>query len=103
VAAETGPPATYTHSLRASALATYNRAEDKEILAADVKWLIAASVDGAYTYDDRDSKGGGGARGPRSRRRVRSGEIGADAITALERWRADRAPVRLIDNGEIMP
>src|SRR4029078_2090448 len=66
VAAETGPPATYTHSLRASALATYNRPEDKEILAADVKWLIAASVDGAYTYDDRDSRGGGGgARGPR--------------------------------------
>ena len=45
-------PATYAHSLRASALATFNRPQDRQALEADVKWLINAEVDGAYTYDD---------------------------------------------------
>ncbi|MEO6436873.1 MAG: DUF4159 domain-containing protein [Tepidisphaeraceae bacterium] len=46
-------PVTYARSLRASALAVYNRPQDRQSLTADVKWLINAAVDGAYTYDDR--------------------------------------------------
>src|SRR6185436_19855198 len=41
---------TYTRSLRAQALAVYNRAEDRSILAGDVRWLIANGVKGAYSY-----------------------------------------------------
>jgi DNA-directed RNA polymerase subunit RPC12/RpoP len=42
--------ATYSHSLRAQALAVYNRTEDRTVLAADTRWLIAGSVKGAYGY-----------------------------------------------------
>jgi hypothetical protein len=45
-------PITYGRSLRAAALATYDRQEDRKTLKADVQWLINAQVDGAYTYDD---------------------------------------------------
>jgi hypothetical protein len=48
-------PAVYAHSLRAAALAVYNRPEDHNALQADVNWLVNASVGGAYTYDDRYS------------------------------------------------
>ena len=41
---------TYTHSLRAQALAIYNRKEDRSVLDADVRWLVNAGVKGYYTY-----------------------------------------------------
>ena len=42
--------ATYTRSLRAQALSVYDRKEDRSVLAADVRWLTANCVKGAYTY-----------------------------------------------------
>ena len=45
-------PITYGRSLRSAALATYNRPQDRQSLKADVAWLIAAQIGGAYTYDD---------------------------------------------------
>ena len=54
-------PVTYARSLRAAALAHYNRPEDKKVLKDDVDWLVAAAVAGAYTYDDQFT-GGGTAR-----------------------------------------
>src|SRR5207247_3240061 len=47
---------TYARSLRAAALAVYNRSEDRKVLKEDVDWLVAATVEGAYTYDDRFTK-----------------------------------------------
>jgi len=44
-------PVTYARSLRAAALSVHNRPEDRQTLAADVNWLIAAATDGAYTYN----------------------------------------------------
>ncbi|HEV8378553.1 MAG TPA: DUF4159 domain-containing protein, partial [Tepidisphaeraceae bacterium] len=41
---------TYGRAIRATALAVYNRAEDRDALKADVQWLINASKNGAYTY-----------------------------------------------------
>jgi hypothetical protein len=41
---------TYGRAIRATALAVYNRAEDRDALKADVVWLIAAAKNGAYTY-----------------------------------------------------
>jgi hypothetical protein len=49
---EANAPITYSRSLRASALAIYNRAEDREALEADLSWLLRAQEDGAYRYDD---------------------------------------------------
>jgi len=46
-------PVTYGRSLRAAALAVYNRPEDRAALKADVAWLVAAEYKGSYTYDDR--------------------------------------------------
>ncbi|MDB5320397.1 MAG: squalene/oxidosqualene cyclase [Phycisphaerales bacterium] len=46
-------PVVYARSLRAAALAMYARPEDMEELADDVQWLVDASVEGAYSYDDR--------------------------------------------------
>lgn len=51
-------PITYARSLRAAALAHYNRPEDRKVLKEDVDWLVAAAVAGAYTYDDQLTKGG---------------------------------------------
>lgn len=42
--------ATYCRSLRAQALAFHNRQEDRAALAADTRWLVTASVQGAYGY-----------------------------------------------------
>jgi hypothetical protein len=55
---EAQQPITYARSLRASALAYYNRPEDKKVLKEDVDWLVAAAVAGAYTYDDQFTRGG---------------------------------------------
>jgi hypothetical protein len=41
---------TYTRSLRATALAVYNRKEDRGVLDADARWLVTNAVKGAYTY-----------------------------------------------------
>ncbi len=46
-------PVVYARSLRAAALAVYNRQEDQQALRADVAWLVKAARDGAYSYDDR--------------------------------------------------
>ena len=46
-------PLVYARALRAAVLAEGKRGEDREILKDDVQWLIAANVDGAYSYDDR--------------------------------------------------
>jgi hypothetical protein len=46
-------PITYARSLRACALATFNRPMDRKQLQADVRWLIRAADQGAYSYDDR--------------------------------------------------
>ena len=48
----TNRPITYGRSLRAAALATFNRDEDRETLKKDVAWLIQNHIDGAYSYDD---------------------------------------------------
>jgi hypothetical protein len=45
-------PITYGRSLRASALAIYNRQEDRETLANDLAYLLRAEDEGAYRYDD---------------------------------------------------
>jgi hypothetical protein len=49
-------PITYARSLRAAALAVYNRPEDRKVLKEDVDWLVASAVAGAYTYDDQFSR-----------------------------------------------
>ncbi len=41
---------TYHRSLRAAALAVLNRQQDTSALEEDVRWLISASREGAYTY-----------------------------------------------------
>jgi len=46
-------PITYAHSLRAAALAVFDRNEDQPALKADVQWLVQAQINGSYTYDDR--------------------------------------------------
>lgn len=46
-------PLVYARSLRAAALAVHDRPEDRKQLKEDVEWLIAAAVNGAYSYDDR--------------------------------------------------
>jgi hypothetical protein len=46
-------PVVYGRSLRAAALAVYNRGEDRLALRHDAEWLIRAAKDGAYAYDDR--------------------------------------------------
>jgi hypothetical protein len=43
---------TYTRSLRAQALAMYNRQADRAVLQQDTQWLVRASVKGAYGYTD---------------------------------------------------
>jgi hypothetical protein len=52
-------PITYARSLRAMALAVYNRPEDRETLKDDAAWLVTAAVQGAYFYDDRFAQGRG--------------------------------------------
>ena len=51
-AADLGDPVTYARSLRAAALAMANRPEDRAVLAEDARWLLGASVEGAFTYSD---------------------------------------------------
>ena len=47
---------TYARGIRATALALYNRKEDRSALAADVLYLRETHNDGAYTYaGSRDS------------------------------------------------
>ncbi len=48
-------PVVYSRSLRAAVLAAVDRPENRQILKDDVQWLIEASVDGAYSYDDRSA------------------------------------------------
>jgi len=51
--ANTQAPVVYAKSLRCAALAVYNRPEDRNVLKADVRWLVNVASQGAYTYDDR--------------------------------------------------
>jgi hypothetical protein len=41
---------TYSHGLRATALAVFNRPEDRDVLRYDAQWLIDNCDGGAYTY-----------------------------------------------------
>jgi hypothetical protein len=50
-------PVVYARSLRAAALAVFNRPEDKTALRADVAWLVHAATRGSYTYDDSYANG----------------------------------------------
>ncbi|HWE94821.1 MAG TPA: DUF4159 domain-containing protein [Tepidisphaeraceae bacterium] len=43
-------PVVYARSLRAAALALYDRPEDRKALQDDVVWLVNEEVDGAYSY-----------------------------------------------------
>ncbi|HEV8378554.1 MAG TPA: DUF4159 domain-containing protein [Tepidisphaeraceae bacterium] len=52
-AASPKAPVTYARSLRAAALAVNNRPQDREVLKADVEYLVKAHADGAYTYNDK--------------------------------------------------
>ncbi|MGA2496634.1 MAG: DUF4159 domain-containing protein [Tepidisphaeraceae bacterium] len=52
-----GGPETYTRGIRATALALYNRPEDRRQLAADVDWLKTNHRHGAYTYTRASSNG----------------------------------------------
>ncbi len=55
---------TYARGIRATALALYNRKEDHDALRADVKWLLEAAHDGAYTYTKvKNAPGPPGQRG----------------------------------------
>ncbi len=49
-------PVTYARAYRLAALTVYSRPEDRKIIAADMAWLLAAQVDGAFTYNDKLSK-----------------------------------------------
>ncbi|HZN65212.1 MAG TPA: DUF4159 domain-containing protein [Tepidisphaeraceae bacterium] len=46
-------PLVYARSLRAAALSVHNRKEDRDALKKDVDWLVAAAMNGAYSYDDQ--------------------------------------------------
>ena len=41
----------YSRALRAMALAVHNRRNDRAALAADLKYMLEASMGGAYDYD----------------------------------------------------
>jgi len=43
-------PVTYARAIRATALALYNRKEDRSALRADVTYLLLTHREGAYTY-----------------------------------------------------
>jgi hypothetical protein len=45
-----GNRATYSRALRISALAVYDRPEDRAVLQKDAEWLVSTSQGGAYTY-----------------------------------------------------
>jgi hypothetical protein len=45
-----GNKATYSRSLRISALGVYNRPEDRDTIRSDLDWLRRSSMQGAYTY-----------------------------------------------------
>src|SRR5688572_16598512 len=45
-----GNRATYARALRISALAVYDRPEDRPVLQKDAEWLMKTSMNGAYTY-----------------------------------------------------
>jgi hypothetical protein len=60
---EPAQPVTYARSIRAAALALYNKPQDRATLKEDTQWLIKAAVNGAYTYDDSFSEGGAGGVG----------------------------------------
>jgi hypothetical protein len=51
---------TYHRSLRAAAMAVFNRSQDALTLEDDVRWLLTAGPNGAYTYTMSDSGYNGG-------------------------------------------
>lgn len=46
----------YARAIRATALALYNRPEDRAAIKGDLEWLLKAGKDGAYTYDKIDPR-----------------------------------------------
>ena len=73
---DTDGPATYAHALRATALALFNRPQDRITLRADFEWLLKAANRGAYTYDAPDAAQPADFR----RRRQGFGVMGQDGI-----------------------
>ena len=80
---------TYHRSLRAAALAVYKRPEDFQALEQDVRWLIAASANGAFTYGPEPAMntitpllGGGSAQGYGQGGGVQIGGRVGPAVTA---------------------
>jgi hypothetical protein len=51
-----GNKATYSRSLRISALTMYNRPEDRDAIESDYSWLLKNVNGGAYTYDAAPDK-----------------------------------------------
>jgi len=45
-----GNKATYSRAMRIMALAVHDRPEDRAALEADARWLMKASIEGAYSY-----------------------------------------------------
>ena len=104
-------PTVYARSLRAAALAVYDRPEDRAVLRLDVNWLVHAQTNGAYTYDDRYA--GQSTRAPANGRgnggRANGPQPGGQGMATPHDWRAVLAGWRppsgtvadqLIDNGE---
>jgi len=55
--------ATYSRSLRIAALAVHDRPEDRSAITRDAEWLIASSIQGAFTYGkpaDKAQRSAGG-------------------------------------------
>ncbi len=48
--ASTGETMTYGRAIRSTALAVYDRPEDRDTMKRDLIWLIGANTNGAYTY-----------------------------------------------------
>ena len=94
-------PATYAHSLRASALATFNRPQDRQALEADVKWLINAQVDGAYTYDDAWARQN--RKPPRQSRATPALTPDGQELVQPLGLASNGASVMLMHNGEVLP
>ena len=50
-----GTTETYARGIRATALAVYNRPEDRQTLKDDLQWLIGATRNGGYTYSSQSA------------------------------------------------
>src|SRR5205085_2751574 len=84
-------------SLRAAALSVNDRRENRDVLKADVDWLVKAHVGGAYTYDDRYTNPPGQRTGAAGLTDARSGELAGDTPLATPLLGEDGRPIQLAD------